>query len=197
MPALIAGGAVIGGSILEGLFSKSSAKTSMSFQREMAQKAHQYEVADLRAAGLNPILSGLGGKGASASGGAMPSTPNFSGAASATALIAAQVRNVDANTRYTNSKSDIIGTGAGVGSDVSGLYNYIKEKAPSSAKQWKQLWDDIGKKPEDLPGHGQFKPQKKGTVSIQMGKDKKYYGTSKNKRKIQQLRREIERLGRH
>lgn len=43
-------------------------RRNLTFQREMAQNAHQYEVEDLRKAGLNPILSS-GGSGASASGG--------------------------------------------------------------------------------------------------------------------------------
>lgn len=74
--SLISGGA----SILGGLMGSSSAKSAnkaaakeaelnRAFQREMAQNAHQYEVEDLRKAGLNPILS-AGGSGASASGGA-------------------------------------------------------------------------------------------------------------------------------
>ena len=46
------------------------AARSMEFQREMAKNAHQYEVADLKKAGLNPLLSGTGGSGAKASCGA-------------------------------------------------------------------------------------------------------------------------------
>ena len=51
--------------------SAKQAQISRDFQAGQSSTAHQREVADLRAAGLNPILSGTGGRGASTPGGAM------------------------------------------------------------------------------------------------------------------------------
>ena len=49
-----------------------SAATNNKYQKEFAQNAHQWEVEDLKKAGLNPVLS-AGGSGASASGGGVSS----------------------------------------------------------------------------------------------------------------------------
>lgn len=73
------GGAVanIGGSIIQDHFNRRSANQQRDWEANMSNTSHVREVADLKAAGLNPILS-AGGQGASTPQGATMTPPNIS-----------------------------------------------------------------------------------------------------------------------
>ncbi len=170
MPLTLAAGSLLGGlggSLLSGIFGRSSAKKSMAFQREMAKNAHQYEVEDLRKAGLNPILSGTGGPGARASGGAMPQTPDFGGTAIASMMAKANIKNIEAQTNLTNKKAGILTTGGTLGEDINSVYQYIKSKFPKSAQDVNRLYNDY----MSLIGKGNSSGKKPLTITIpQSGK---------------------------
>lgn len=61
-------------------FNASEAQKNRDWQQMMSNTAHQREIKDLQAAGLNPVLSAMGGNGAAVTSGATASGVSSSGA---------------------------------------------------------------------------------------------------------------------
>lgn len=122
-PAILgaAGIAALGG-LAANQTSVVQARKNRRFQRNMSNTAHQREMADLKAAGLNPILTGKYG-GASTPSGSMPTISNpvaslpqaasaYAGLkqqqpqiAATTALTIAQAHKVNADTDYVKQQT--------------------------------------------------------------------------------------------
>ena len=114
MTGAVASGA---GAVIQGLASYKSAQKQMKFQREMSNTAIQRQVADMRKAGINPILAAKYG-GASTPTGASYQVPNigaagvegYKGTSSAkqmqqqTKQSEAQTKSIEAATKAVNQK---------------------------------------------------------------------------------------------
>lgn len=107
--ALIGAGASIAGALIgrkgqkeANVANAQQADQMMEFQERMSTSQHQREVADLKAAGLNPILSGTGGAGAAVPSGAMAKMENVDENTAATAQqVALNMENLK-NLKSTN-----------------------------------------------------------------------------------------------
>lgn len=79
----------------------------MDWQERMANTAHQREVADLRAAGLNPILSATGGRGSPMPSGSFGDVKSEFQGAEIDGLVPLQSAQMMAQTKKTNADADL------------------------------------------------------------------------------------------
>lgn len=96
------------GSFFGGSSAKKEAKRQREWQERMANTAHQREAADLKAAGLNRILTATGGPGASTPSGAMPQIPDYAGTGIKAGQLLLQNRQAQATIDQTNASTKLL-----------------------------------------------------------------------------------------
>jgi hypothetical protein len=103
--SLLGAGASIVGSLLRNKAAKSASARQMAFQRDMSDTSYQRGMADMKKAGLNPILAGKFG-GASTPTGSTYNPENITANAANTAFQVAQAENMKQQERLNRQNAD-------------------------------------------------------------------------------------------
>lgn len=118
-----------GGGLLTSAFNVHEMRQNRRFQAQMANTAHQREMADLKAAGLNPILTATGGNGAPVPSGGAPQVDHQDYVSKA--LSASQAALMSAQTKKTLAEADSAQTQAWL-NDQTRWFNYRQAEANSA-----------------------------------------------------------------
>lgn len=166
--SIISGGVDLLGTALQGSYNAREASKNRDFQERMSSTSHQREVADLRAAGLNPILSSqYGGSSTPSGASASISAPNLSAginsaravsqqgslikaqieqAATSSALNVANARKAAADTLLTNQSARRAAVEADaaefLGGDLKGGAGAV-HTAKGVASASGSMWDSV------------------------------------------------------
>lgn len=142
----------VGGSLLTSAAQKKEAEKNRKFQAYMSNTAHQREVRDLYAAGLNPILS-AGGSGASTPSGAQANISDLGESLSrgistavANKAMRANVQQIRAGMRVTNEQAKQAQIKTKMVQDMYDYYN--SSVARRTAAQSAMLSKESGLRPE-------------------------------------------------
>lgn len=130
----IAGGIASGGA--QSAFGLYSASKAWRREREAMQHRHQWEVEDLRKAGLNPILSS-GGSGTPGGSASIPASPNFDIANSALAFSNLKVskNTADKIRQDTNTGRALERQADAQTAEINARTGYLREQSKAIARE--------------------------------------------------------------
>lgn len=117
-------------------WASAEAVLSRDWQKEMSDTAHQREVQDMKKAGLNPILSAMGGNGASTPSGAMGSGAAASGGL-LSGLTDSEMKSSSYGTSSAESWSNLTEALKAIGQGLSDAMGGIKETING-------VWNGVG-----------------------------------------------------